>query len=317
MTAKTDFYHNLAIKYFSGTIKPQEEITLRDYLLSSESHIAEFRAWEAEWLAQSEESPRAGWDALQTKLRGSRRKNPFLTWAPALAGAMCLVGALVLTFKEEKQTVSEYTLDVPLGSKSRLTLADGSVVWLNAGSQISYAGDFGTATRTLSLDGEAYFEVAKDEKLPFVVRTASYEVRVTGTRFNLSAYSEDDFCTTSLFDGAVDVIYSEQVIQMSPGKALRLDKQTGKIAFAPIETDSDKAWTEDRIAFDDIRLCELVDKLSRTYDRPIELAGQDLDDIRIKISLRNHESLEEVLSALKTILGVKIDYSDEHIIINR
>lgn len=315
--AKTNDFRALAQRYFEGTIKAGEESRLHSYILK---HPDTFRTWESEWnnLSQTSSKFESEWLSLKNQLTNVKpRRRTLWQWAPSLLGAAALTIALIISFSPRSANDMEYRVDVPLGSKSKLTLADGSTVWLNAGSKLTYTPQFGSKHRTVNLDGEAYFEVAKDESLPFLIHTSSYDVRVTGTRFNLSAYSEDEFCTTSLMEGSVDILYSEQEIKMSEGKSLRLDKNTGKISFKELESYGDKAWTEDRIAFDDISLSELIDKLSRQYDRSIVLVDEDLKNTHFKISLRNHETLEEVLSALKTILSVKVEYQEEHIVISQ
>ena len=188
-----------------------------------------------------------------------------------------------------------------------MTLADGTVVWLNAGSVLKYSDKFNERNRKVILSGEAYFEVTKKEKAKFTVQTCGYDVVVKGTKFDVSAYPEDSVVTTALMEGIVEIHRGEQRIEMTPGEFVKLDMATGKITRTRNDVKQWKAWSENRIEFEDITLKELVAKLSRQYDVNISLESEQVGAKRFRISLRNRETIGEVMAALQEIIPITVE----------
>ena len=120
------------------------------------------------------------------------------------------------------------TVEVPSGVKRRVVLADGTKVWLNSGSKLRLEAGFGQAHRTLELDGEGMFEVAKDERLPFIIRSGDIRVRVTGTIFNFKAYPEERFAKVTLLQGSLDVSDAQaggtRTVRMAPREQVVVDR---------------------------------------------------------------------------------------------
>jgi Fe2+-dicitrate sensor, membrane component len=181
------------------------------------------------------------------------------------------------------------------------------VVWLNAGSSLKYSNKYNTDDRVVELEGEGYFEVAKKKKIPFVVHTRGYDVVVKGTKFNVTAYPEDSNITTTLMEGAVELLKEKQHIAMKPGESVTLNVVSGKFTLTKVNSDVSKAWSENRIEYDNISLRELAAKLSRQYDVKIHLLTEEVGDKRFSISLRNQETIGEVMSALKEIIPIQVE----------
>lgn len=156
---------------------------------------------------------------------------PTLRWAARIAAAVIIAvsGYYMTTNYIYNKDAQPQTITVPAGQRAQITLADGTRVWLNAQSTLTYASDFGRNDRNVELDGEAYFEVAKNKKLPFYVHTEMHKVRVVGTSFNVCAYKGSKEFETTLVEGIVDIYPScnNQVIT-------RLQKDE----FLPIMTDA-------------------------------------------------------------------------------
>ena len=200
-----------------------------------------------------------------------------------------------------------FVFEAPYGEKSKMTLADGTVVWLNAGSVLKYSDKFNERNRKVILHGEAYFEVTRKEKAEFTVQTCGYDVVVKGTKFDVSAYPEDSVVTTALLEGSVEIYRGEQRIEMKPGEMVKLDMVTGKFTRTRNDVKQWKAWSENRIEFEDITLKELVTKLSRQYDVNIRLESEQVGAKRFRISLRNRETIGEVMTALQEIIPITVE----------
>lgn len=138
---------------------------------------------------------------------------------------------------------------------------------------------------------------------------------VKGTKFNVSAYSDDSYITTTLLEGAVELNYKEDQIRMSPGESISLDLATGQLKGKKVNARQAMAWAEDRIEYDDITLGEMVKKLSRQYDVHIQLESEKLGDMKFRVSLRNKETIVDVMDALKEIIPIKVEYKEKDIYI--
>lgn len=208
-------------------------------------------------------------------------------------------------YRNTETADNRFALETAYGEKSKLILADGTVVWLNAGSSLQYAGNFNSKNREVFLTGEAYFEVTKQsDGTPFVVKTDQYSVLVKGTKFNVSSYPEDLSAKTTLLEGSIDILYKGRHIPVAPGELLSLDKQNGSFSRQKVQASQYKSWTEGRVEYDKITLNELAVRLSRKYDVQIHL-GDDLEkDMAFRVSLRNEETVGDVLHALSEIIPI-------------
>ncbi len=170
------------------------------------------------------------WLSLHNRIvqPATKRKNisqkKIIVWAVAAAMLFAVAFSYSYFNSTGRAPLSnkENVVSTRKGSKTNLELPDGTRVWLNAASKISYNENFGKSSRELFLSGEAYFEVAKDKQKPFIVHTASMDIKVTGTVFNVKAYPSDGSSETSLFEGSVEVALknSEKKIVLKPNEKL-------------------------------------------------------------------------------------------------
>lgn len=159
------------------------------------------------------------------------------------------------------------------------------------------------------------FEVTKKAGATFIVQTHGYDVVVKGTKFDVSAYDDDPFISTTLLEGSVELNYKGSPIRMSPGESMRLNVETGKFIRTQVNASQSKAWAENRIEFDHITLKELVAKLSRQYDVNIRLESEAVGDKTFRISLRNRETIGEVMTALQEIIPITVERKGKDIYI--
>lgn len=317
----------LAIQYFEGRISRAGENLLFNYIGQNDKHRVEFRLWEREWMSAnvSDGETQKEWESLQHRIRTQEAIVSMLPFRSVSWKRIAAVAAIVLltvgstlglwqtfnTLRPEKYFVCE----TPYGEKSKVLLSDGTIVWLNAGSTLKYSNKFNTSNRRVQLEGEGYFEVTKQDGATFVVQTKGYDVIVKGTKFNVSAYTGDSFVSTSLLEGLVELDYKGCQIKMFPGEQLRLDLASGRFVRRKMNVALSKAWSENRIEFEDITLKELVVKLSRQYDVNIRLESEKLSEKRFRISLRNRETIGEVMDALKKIIPITVERKEKDIYI--
>ncbi len=317
---ETEIMQELAFAYFVGKISKADEKKLFEFIQKEEQNYQQFKDWERAWMLSEKEDLRTAreWESLQCRIRTHEAVNPMISksgsdlwrWAVAIAAMFVLIAGgtwVVLnttTFMNKAQYI---VFEAPYGEKSKMTFPDGTVVWLNAGSSLKYSNKYNTDDRVVELEGEGYFEVAKKKKIPFVVHTRGYDVVVKGTKFNVTAYPEDSNITTTLMEGAVELLKEKQHIAMKPGESVTLNVVSGKFTLTKVNPDVSKAWSENRIEYDNISLRELAAKLSRQYDVKIHLLTEEVGDKRFSISLRNQETIGEVMSALKEIIPIQVE----------
>jgi len=169
------------------------------------------------------------------------------------------------------QEVSMNTLVIPYGNRSTIMLADGSKVWLNAGSRLIYPSRFVDRNREVFLVGEAFFEVAKNEEQPFIVNTPDIQIKVLGTQFNLSAYPEENIVQTVLTEGSVELEWLnggifDRSTQITPDQMIVANKKEKNTAVYNVDTDYYTSWKEGYLTFNNSDLSRVVKKLERYYN---------------------------------------------------
>ena len=211
----------------------------------------------------------------------------YRTWSVA-AVAIVLLGLITVTAywqgsRQIQSNFSDIVVEAPLGSKTKLTLPDGSTVWLNAGSKMVYSQGFGVSDRRLAFQGEGYFEVEKNDEMPFLVQTHDVNVTVVGTKFNFRNYPEDEEAVVELLEGKValeDQLKEEAVRYLSPNEKMVLHKATGEMDITSTKVKEATLWTENILLFDEDLLPDIVRELERSYHVQIEIENEDLKQTR-------------------------------------
>jgi ferric-dicitrate binding protein FerR (iron transport regulator) len=211
------------------------------------------------------------------------------------------------TVKTESMVVW-FETKVPRGEKSQLVLPDGSKIWVNSESSISYPSNFMDGNRKIKLTGEAYFEVAKLQAQPFIVNTHDYDIHVTGTRFNVMAYNDFGRTETSLIDGKIDIQKGQQTIPVTPGQTLTFADNHFDIKNA--NTNIIACWKDDIFDFDRITFQELVSRLERWYDVDIEIKSPELYEIVYSGVFKNEETIWQVLNTFELTLPIRYKRTD-------
>lgn len=165
------------------------------------------------------------------------------------------------------------TITIPRGGKYRVTLPDGTNVWLNSESSLTYPIAFNGDERKVKLKGEAYFEVSKNKKMPFIVETKEMTTRVLGTHFNVKAYKEDPNTKATLLEGSVRLYSEKTSVLLHPGEQGIAGKSTSEIQTIKVDTDQVIAWKNGYFIFRDDNIREVMNQISRWYDVEVEYRG--------------------------------------------
>ena len=201
-------------------------------------------------------------------------------------------------------------LIVPHGRRTRLRLSDGTRMYVNSGTRVVYPLTFGTGNRTVFVEGEAYFEVAKDAERPFIVKTGSVSVRVLGTKFNVFAY-QDENPNVVLVEGSVDVATSQTQRRLKPGQKVEISGD-GLGEPEKVDVESYISWTNNELIYDDEPLASVFRRLQTYYGFTFDIRC-DISRVRISGLLSLAENPADVLSAISFAVPVEIS-SDNTVI---
>ena len=253
-----------------------------------------------------------------SKMKTRRLLLQYMKYAAAVVlGIGVSLSTLYLTNQENLSTVGNYKLVTSKGEKSYLQLPDGTRVWLNSCTTLEYAENYGHSNRSIYLDGEAYFEVAKNKDLPFVVKANGIDVKAIGTAFNVSAYMEDSQLTTTLFNGkvAVQPTLTKQEVLLEPNQVAVYDKSRNKIEVVPYDKKLFAQWRGGFLSFKMMYLQDITKLLERNYNVVFRYENQGIKKLRFSGSFRNNEDLSEILNVIKTNTGIRYQILQDTIVI--
>lgn len=218
--------------------------------------------------------------------------------------------------KEQKNSAPVInTLQIPRGGEYQLVLPDGTKVWLNSETQLTYSVPFSGKERRVKLKGEAYFEVAHDKAMPFVVETEKQDVEVLGTHFNISAYQNDLNVVTTLVEGKVRVehIGNEQKKLESvllPNDQLVLNNKTQAVYKHKVETELYTAWKDGRFVFNNESIEVFFKKLSRWYNVEVVIVDESIKKINFTGDLPRDKNMSDILKIVEAEMSVHIKIKD-------
>ena len=205
--------------------------------------------------------------------------------------------------KKVEDNFSDIMVEAPMGARTKLYLPDGTLVWLNAGSRIVYSQGFGVSDRSLEMEGEGYFEVAKNEELPFEIKTKELNLCVLGTKFNFRNYADDEEAVVNLIEGRVRLrneLVVSGVLYMQPNERAVLTKHTGALVKSEVNVSNSTLWTRDELYFDEVLLKDIAKQLSRSFDVEIEVADS-LQNRRFYGSFKIvGNSIDEILNTISS-----------------
>lgn len=236
----------------------------------------------------------------------------FSKYAAVLLAA--IIGSYFFFSKDggsEESSSSMHKLFVPAGQRAELSLPDGTKVWLNAKTTFTFPEKFDKDHRNVQLDGEAYFDVEKDEERPFTVSTNKYDIKVLGTEFNVTAYSESPLFETSLLEGEVEITGSNEAkpSRLTPNNQAYLEN--GRLKIVPLTDQGHLLWKEGIIYFDNESVQDIMSKLELYFDVKISIKNRSLVSYRYSGKFRTKDGVEQVLKVLQ--LKHKFKYTKDDV----
>lgn len=278
------------------------------------------------------------------KLLKSKSRNLYFYLKVAAIFLVIFTGGATLSYflsmpgAPDQNMLAYNEISAPLGARSEVLLSDGSKVWLNAGSKIRYINSFNHANRTIILDGEGYFKVAKNKRIPFIVKADELSITAVGTEFNVKAYSDEGIIETTLVEGEVTIQHNEkekkhlgkiflqpfqkavyikenQDLKIQDVNALKKTDPTisrpkkGAVYIAEkIDPMPEISWKESRLIFKSEEMNSLAVKLERKYNINIKIESEIIKQYRFTGTLED-ETLTQALDVIK--FNAPIDYTLE------
>lgn len=206
------------------------------------------------------------------------------------------------------------TMTTPRGGEYQLTLSDGTKVWLNAASSITYPASFVGKYRDVSVSGEAYFEVAHDRSKPFRVKTSEQTVEVLGTHFNINGYHDENMVRTTLLEGSVSVLCNNIQKVLRPGEQASVEH--GNLNIKSIDTDEAVAWKNGYFQFVDADIQTIMRQLARWYDVDVEFVGATTKET-FTGRISRHRNLNQVLKIIQESKSVHLSFKERRIMISQ
>jgi transmembrane sensor len=226
------------------------------------------------------------------------------------------IGTYIIFEGSDTKYSENYTeINVPYGERSQLTLYDGTKVWLNSGTTLKFPLIFNSDKRKVFVKGEAFFDVAKDRKKPFVVNAGSLNIEVLGTRFNVCAYPDDSEAYATLEEG--EIVASTSAggkVQLKPGEQAVFHSDSKKITLHKVNTELYTSWTENRLKLENAAFSDVIKKMERWYDVKITVDDEGSFTKRYNMTIKT-ESLREMLHLLSFTTPMKYEIKEDRVFI--
>jgi ferric-dicitrate binding protein FerR (iron transport regulator) len=339
METNSTYYIDLITRYFFGEATPEEMCELEAWVKADPANARTFSEYQKTWKAISQEKIESStnldqeWNTLKTKIAAQNQKQLFipeagkaskseirnlnseirnpqseiLSWSLRVAAVFLLLAIPSFFLYRYFNTASDNLLTATDGVIEQ-TLPDGTIVTLNSGSTLSYPSHFDGSLRKVTLQGEAWFEVARNKNKPFIIASGNVRIRVVGTTFFVNTNTGDDTKEVILSTGMVKVYYDnkpEMSAFLSPGEKAELNANDYVIVKTTNEDVNFLAWKTKHLIFNNTPLNEVVHLLTKVYHTNITLSGDPLNDCRITATF-DRQSLESILNVLKATLDLQV-----------
>ena len=364
--------NDIIIKHLTRECSPEEEKALHEWCNQSDENYSYFQKITYTWLSSAQLREKPGFQTVSalnrfySEISGQEipiasETNPgtlnktFILKLFKYAAVFVLIFSIGLTsslflFNKTDTGLKKQQCyyEIPIGSKGKVVLPDGTSVWLNAGSNLSYSTDYNSQSRVVHLTGEGFFDVVTNPQKPFIVKAKNLNIKAYGTSFNVKAYSDEKGVITTLVKGKVLIEGKNSKnksfsVEMKPRQSVicftdiedkisfQADKETNNelpvatginppttdkaapvLAIDSVKTELYTSWKDPRWIIENISLSDLIKKLERRYNVTFTLGSDDLRQYHFTGIIQN-ESIEQVLAVLRFTLPVKYSINKDHI----
>ena len=351
---------SLFLAYLEGRLSAEDELILIEWLKDEPDTIKDFnefrRIWNMSAMAGKLEDKaiELEWKQLRERINTSSNNKsvslPILYWIPRVAAVFFLGVAVTLAvsyfiINPIQSELTYHEINTPPGAKSKITLPDGSTIWLNAGSNLKYSNQFGKKKREVQLTGEAFFEVEANPSKMFLVNTSELKIKAYGTAFNVKSYPEEGTIETTLIEGSIGVTRTSfqnkknDEVMLEPNQRVVYYRKTKSTKTIETEVETDApipvtpkrevqkltyliskgidtkeytSWRDGTLFITSETLNDIAVKLERKYDVKIHFGNEDLRKLKFTGTFEN-ETVEQVIEAIGNAAHINYEIEDRDI----
>ncbi|MDR1203203.1 MAG: FecR family protein [Tannerellaceae bacterium] len=306
---KDILFENLMVEFLSGSISDENKIVL--FALTEESEIyaqaykerVKLNALLHVPMFEAQKQDKIGEFRKNLKKNQVKRKaNGWLVYLRNTAAILLLMSSaslgtlFIYAYSEKNADTTFYETVVPFGSQTKIMLPDGSIAVLNSGSILKYPLSFGKKERDVFLEGEGYFEISKDQSKAFQVYAGEVKVRVTGTKFNICSYQEDQSIEVNLIEGSVDVIALNQSMNLKPNEKAVYSHVSGELVRLPSESYKAALWTTGKLSFVNTSFVDILKDIERKYNIKIHVESKRVQNESFSGSINLTMPLKDIFN---------------------
>lgn len=310
---------NIILRYLHKTSSPKEQDLLLKWLEENEINRQYFRSLkDAHDLGKLDINIRNSqvdqqWAKFEEQIVRKNNKTgisryfiPVMRYAAVfILGLICFQAVLYLTKQDENKISKPTIIETGIGERSKISLPDGSNIWINTCSSIAYDSNYGNTDRQVYLKGEGYFEVYTDTLKPFLVHADRFTYKVTGTSFNVYSFDDENETSIALLEGGVTIEYENLSEKLLPGQGFIFNKESGKYTRTTVDVKRLSSWREGELVFDNITFEELAKRLERNFNIQFVFENNNVRKYSFGGSFRNYESVETIMKVISTSTPVK------------
>ena len=299
-------------QYLEGKLTEDEQLELLRWL-KGDGNQAIFNHTKANWWKNKS----TGWDGIgqsrlaerlaeKKKLGRTQRQLSIYRYAAVFLLMASIAAAMYISRQHLVNPTLQYTeIHTDFGQVSGMTLPDGTEVWINAGTKLLYNNQYGTSNRDIKVNGEAYFSVSKNKKIPFVVDMGLMKVEVTGTSFGVSNYDDSNTMNVVLEEGSVNVhsANNKLLVTLKPEEMALFNKSEMTLETRKVKPRNYTSWKDGVIHIFELPLGQLVEKLEKRYNQKFEVEPA-VREFPYTMSIEG-ESLSEIINLIERISPVK------------
>lgn len=313
--------NDLLVKYLSGNCSATECEELKNWVELSEENKKHFSEMKNAWtlanltnLDQETNNTKENYKLLIQKISSvSETENPDAPVRFRMPGFLKIAAAILITIGitalvskyvwDKPMVTAFHELVVPSGQQAQLTLPDGTKIWLNSKSKLTYPGAFTSDTREVVLDGEGYFQVSHNPEKPFIVKTSHLDVKVLGTSFNITNYSDEDNITLSLETGSISISEqssAENSLKLKPEEMAVYSKKDRNILLSKADSEIYKSWLKGQFKFRNLSFEDISRRLGRNFNVEFIFQNESVKKVKYSGSFYNYEPLSQILKIMQT-----------------
>ncbi|TKG93383.1 FecR family protein [Puteibacter caeruleilacunae] len=326
MTLKNDNINDL-VAFVTGDLDAAKKEAVLLWIKSSEENRRYYDEMREVWLSLTIGDASKKYDAQKAykkfsqwvDQREAEKRNKVVTmlnkyWKYAAVFIVAIVSSWMVWETTSLKTAynNEMVISAGKGQIATFTFPDGTKVVLNADSRLAFDNRYGVKDRYVTLEGEAFFDVHSDKKLPFIVNTSYVDVEVLGTKFNVSSYANEDRIVTTLLEGSVELAdIKKKNYLLKPNEMAVYSKKWGSMNIVSVAGETSTLWIDGKYKFKNATLKYLAGVIERMYAVKVVFKDKDLQNEKYTGSMDKHESVEQIFEIMKLTSEFKLEYKKE------